>query len=169
MSPSAELRFLELNLGVRIILDIEDFERVKTLKWRVEMNRGRWLVIVATTQEYGKRKTWSLARFILNPPKGKIALLKVRPTEEKVFDFRRSNLFLGTRCDQNQTRPKLKKKTSVYRGVSFCSRRGNWLAQIKVNGTLIKLGYYQVEQDAARAYNEASAIYFGEHALLNNI
>lgn len=43
-------------------------------------------------------------------------------------------------------------KTSKYVGVSWCSERGKWKAQIKINGKGIMLGRFKTEEEAYNAY-----------------
>ena len=57
--------------------------------------------------------------------------------------------------------------TSIFKGVSWSGKR--WRAQIKVNGITKNLGEFIVEEDAARAYDEAAKEYFGAYAILNKI
>lgn len=42
--------------------------------------------------------------------------------------------------------------TSGYRGVSWCNTRLKWRASIKVNNIYIGLGYFNLKEDAAKAY-----------------
>ncbi len=44
-----------------------------------------------------------------------------------------------------------------------------WRARIQVDNKMIDLGRHATEEDAARAYNEASREHFGEHAYVNDI
>jgi hypothetical protein len=124
--------YLNIAENISIKLDLMDLERVKSVRWRVERNRGRYVSIVSSKRVDGKRLHLNLAKFIIDPPPGKLALLKTRPTDGLEFDYRRSNLFVGTFREQNQARPKLMTKTSKYKGVSLCSKRKNWTAQIRV-------------------------------------
>jgi len=58
-------------------------------------------------------------------------------------------------------------KNRKYKGV-----RKSWSkyrSTIVLNGKQIHLGMYKNEKDAAIAYNEAAAKYFGKHAELNNV
>lgn len=58
---------------------------------------------------------------------------------------------------------------SKFRGVSVHHCTGMWRSRIKVNGKERSLGVYRNEIDAAKAYNEAAIIAFGEFAVLNEV
>ena len=67
-----------------------------------------------------------------------------------------------------------KPKSSRFKGVTWETKkpgtgRSKWLAQIRVRGQIRKLGRFEVEEDAARAYNAAAMAAWGEFALLNDV
>jgi V8-like Glu-specific endopeptidase len=74
------------------------------------------------------------------------------------------NLRLSTVSLNLANRGKQRNNTSGYKGVHLHKPNGRWRAQIKVNGKVIKLGYFVDIQDAAMAYRAAAIFYFGEHA-----
>lgn len=57
--------------------------------------------------------------------------------------------------------------TSRFRGVCWEKRRRKWMAYITVDWKHKFLGYFDFEEDAARARDVASIKYFGEFASLN--
>jgi hypothetical protein len=57
--------------------------------------------------------------------------------------------------------------TSKYKGVYVEKGRKGWRADIRVDYKLRFLGRHPSELEAARAYDQAARIYFGEFALLN--
>lgn len=59
--------------------------------------------------------------------------------------------------------------TSKYKGVSFSSERGKWVAAITMNSKLVRLGEFHLEDEAAKVYNNAAIKHFGDHACLNII
>lgn len=61
------------------------------------------------------------------------------------------------------------KQSSKYKGVFWSKEKNLWLSLIKLNGKSNHLGYYDLEVDAAAAYNENAKILFGEYARLNNV
>ncbi|MEZ6136982.1 MAG: AP2 domain-containing protein [Pirellulaceae bacterium] len=64
-----------------------------------------------------------------------------------------------------------KNKTSRFRGVDYCRRDRKWRARISWPGESkqTSLGYFEYEEDAARAYNIAAQEAYGEHANLNDL
>jgi hypothetical protein len=86
----------------------------------------------------------------------------------------RHNLRISTNAQNqyNAKKHRLKKETrpsSKYKGVSWLKKRKKWASKAKINKKLIWLGYYDLEKDAARAYNDFASKNFGEFARLNVI
>ena len=59
--------------------------------------------------------------------------------------------------------------SSKYRGVSFNKQGNKWLAQIRLDGNIKRLGLFTNEKKAAAKYNETALELFDEHACLNEI
>lgn len=75
-----------------------------------------------------------------------------------------SNLRLATRS-QNQANCNLPaNNTSGKKGVSYCSKRMKFQAQIRVDDRLIFLGRFGKLEHAAAAYDKAAKQHFGEFA-----
>jgi hypothetical protein len=56
---------------------------------------------------------------------------------------------------------------SKYRGVCWDKRHNKWAVQITHDGKLLHLGYFEDEEEAARAYDRAARAQHGETAQLN--
>jgi hypothetical protein len=72
----------------------------------------------------------------------------------------------------NQKLKATNKRTSKYKGVSFCkNKKGTkkWRATIQYDKKRFQLGYFYTEKEAAIAYNKAASVYHKEFAYLNNI
>ena len=80
-----------------------------------------------------------------------------------------SNLRWVSAKENQGNRNKMQNASSKYKGVFFNRRNRKWLAQIRIDGCSKYLGYFNVEKEAAKAYNVAAAHNFGEYALLNEI
>jgi len=88
------------------------------------------------------------------------------------LDNRRENLRLATqaqnaRNNRKRERHKGQPPTSQYKGVNLHRKSGRWHAQIYHNHKIYGLGYYTIEEEAARAYDAAARLYFDEFAYLN--
>lgn len=60
-----------------------------------------------------------------------------------------------------------KNSSSKYKGVGWDTRKKTWRAYIQINQKYMHLGYFEIEEDAALAYNEVAKIHHGEYANLN--
>ena len=85
------------------------------------------------------------------------------------FDNSKENLRWVTIRENGMNQVKHKNSISIYKGVSFKKQNKLFRAHISINGRLTHLGYFKNEIDAAKAYNEAAALHFGEFARLNII
>lgn len=83
------------------------------------------------------------------------------------LDNRLSNLRKATSQQNNANKKKPANCSSKYKGVRWDKSRNKWLAGIEINGKSKTLGRFEAEKDAAKAYDDAAIIYFGEFAKLN--
>lgn len=147
------------NKDVDILVDDEDFEKLVKYSWCI-VEKG-----FVRARVNGKKML--IHRFILN-------LTPYDPQVDHIDHNRlnncKSNLRLATnQQNQRNTRKPKGNYTSRFKGVHFSKRRGKWLARIFINKKAIYLGYYDNEEDAARAYNIAAITKFGEFACLNDV
>lgn len=61
----------------------------------------------------------------------------------------------------------LKKKTSRYRGVSWCKVTSRWRTDISLGNKSVYVGLYKTQIAAAKAYNVAAKIVQGRGFKLN--
>lgn len=77
------------------------------------------------------------------------------------------NLRPATALQNTRNRRSEEGSTSKYLGVCACGKK--WRAEIKSRGNEKFLGYFNKEEDAAKAYNEAAHKIYGNFANLNVI
>lgn len=112
------------------------------------------------------RPGYTLHRAILGNKSG----FQIDHVNRDTSDNRRCNLRFITTQQQRMNQNKTKSKTSSkYKGVTLEKRRGLWVAQIKIDGKRIFLGYHNTQEEAALAYNKKALECFSEHANLNII
>jgi len=141
------------------IVDPEDYQKIVQDDWQLYDNHN--------SKYYAVRiedcKIVFMHRQIMGNPVGKV----IDHRNREGLDNRKSNLRLATRSQNNCNRGRLKNGSSKYRGVSRSKKRRKWRAGINYNGIYKHLGFFENEEDTARAYDEAAKIYHGEFATLN--
>lgn len=88
------------------------------------------------------------------------------------LDNRMCNLRIATSSQNGANRTGDRRKlgtSSGYKGVSWDKQRRKWVASIHIHGKTVALGRYEVEADAARAYNDKALATWGEFARLNEV
>ena len=154
-----ELYDKEGNIKDYTIIDIEDYDKAKNIKWSIG---GRGYVT------HGRRNgiNFKLHRIVLG-------LSKSNKNPDHIngnpLDNRKSNLRICTQ-HQNTCNNKIpKNNTSGYKGVTWDKSRKKWAALIKFNYKSIHLGRFEDKLKAVLAYNEKAKELFGEYARLNLI
>jgi len=143
--------------GMECIFDADDFDRLKTYRWRYVSNREGGY---AGAEIYGETtKRIFMHRFIVNCPDGYV----VDHINGNRLDNRKSNLRIVTRRQNGKNRGINSNNTSGYKGVTFDSRSNKYRASIMSDYKIIHLGTFQTAEEAAEAYAEASRKYHGEY------
>lgn len=144
-------RAVPLTKGEYALVDEEDYERVMQYNWHL------------TKQGYAyNHEVGLMHRFIMNPPDD----MEVDHIFHNKLDNRKSQLRVCSTAENSRnTRPY--GKTSKYKGVSRFKRDNNWVVKITIEGKYTHVGYFNTEEEAARAYDEAAKRYHGEHGYLN--
>jgi hypothetical protein len=91
--------------------------------------------------------------------------LKTAHRDKDGLNNTRNNLFLASWPLISQTRHHIRRKTSIFLGVSWHPEKLKWRSVCK--GRF--LGYFDTEEKAAEAYNVAAKSVFGDFAALNKI
>lgn len=93
--------------------------------------------------------------------------------DERFIDHKNGNPLDNTRknlriCDnkRNSFNKKTQTHSSKYKGVTWNKRLNRFVAQIKLNKKT-HLGCFDYELDAAKAYDKAARVYFGEFSRTN--
>jgi hypothetical protein len=152
-------RKIKLTKGKYAIVDPEDYEKLIEYNWFAVKDPHTFYA-----QRNGNGKTIKMHRQIMNPPPG----LFVDHENHNGLDNRKANLQIATPAQNSRNRLKGRKKTSSrYKGVYLAKETKKWRAAIYHNNECIHLGYFENEEDAAKAYDKAARLYHGEFASLN--
>ncbi len=155
--PSDDVRYIPLTRGRFAIIDAADYERVSRHKWCVTGSGRR---VYACRSVNGKQV--SMHRFLMNPPKGMV----VDHIDGDPLNNRRSNLRICT-VQQNIWNSQPKGKSSQYKGVCRDKDKRKWVVHVCHNGHNWYMGRFELEIDAARAYDRKAFELFREYAWLN--
>jgi hypothetical protein len=157
------MKEIPVGRGMVTIVDDEDFERVSQFKWMAYRARSKHTKVWHVRRSNFRKQIY-LHRFILNPPEG----VFIDHINRDGLDNRRCNLRFCTLWE-NSLNASPRQGTSRFKGVCKRNDNGRFRARIRVRGKLINLGTFVKEEDAARRYDEAAKLYFGEFAYLNNL
>lgn len=151
---------IPLSRGFTTEVSDADFARVNQFSWSCDRNGYAVRNMRLGPKRYRKVM---LHRFIMGFPRG----FDVDHIDGDRLNNQRSNLRTATRS-QNSANRGSTGGTSRFKGVRFCKDKGRFRAEIWVDGRNIHLGYFDVETEAAKAYNEAAVTHYGEFAFQNS-
>lgn len=156
-------RIIYTKKGQEIIVDDENYEKLNKYTWYVIKGGSTYYAARNGPMVKGKHSTIRAHRSIMGAKQGEC----VDHINHNGLDNRKENLRICTNAE-NQHNSKLSKaNTSGYKGVSWNERGQKFQAQIRVNCKAIALGYHELPEDAARAYDRAAIKHFGEFAQTN--
>jgi len=160
------MREIVLCGGSIALVDDCDYEQLSKFRWYLlKTGSGDYAHSVEKLPER-RTKMHLMHREILGAKKGE----EVDHINRNTLDNRRDNLRLVNRSQNNQNGIGwVNRRTSKYKGVSPFHRPNYhpWRAQLMIDGKYIHIGYFDDEESAARAYDDAARKYFGEHARVN--
>lgn len=159
------MKQIPLSGGGFCVVDDIDFEYLNRIKWR-------GIKGYHTTYVYGY-----LSHKVSGERGMKVYMhrLIMKVSERNVYvDHRdsdglnntRSNLRICSAIENGMNQIKRKPTKLKSKGVSM-QVTGRFSARIKASDKYLHLGTFQTEEDAARAYDEAAKVYYGEFARLN--
>jgi len=146
-----ELLDIKGNLVGEALIDLEDYEKCKDIKWHL----GK--------QGYAQNITKRIK--LQHAVWGSKVLLDHINRDR--LDCRRVNLRLCTLGENNTNKSKQRNNTSGYIGVSWHKRAKKWMAHVKSNGHDYYLGLFIDPIVAAKVRDVEATELFGEFAVLN--
>lgn len=136
------------------IVDDDDYDFLNQFRWCFD---GRYV------QRRNKKEGHIRMHFlIMKPPEG----LGVDHKNGNGLDNRRDNLRICSQHDNCKNMSKHKDGSSAYKGLTF-RKRGGWDVRINYAYKHIKVGYFNDEIEAAKAYDKKAKELYGEFAKLN--
>ncbi len=152
--------FVVLPTGEEALVDYIDSAALLGRRWRAVRRTDGLTYVISHRREY-------LHRAIMQPPPGMV----VDHIDGNPLDNRRRNLRICSRADNQRNQKLGKANTTGFKGVTtpknLAHLKNPFLARIQVNGLKKYLGVFTTAEDAARAYDAAAILHFGEFARLN--
>jgi hypothetical protein len=158
------MKEIKLTKGYVAIIDDDDYESVSQWKWCASENHKKvYALHYFNNSETGKKEMISMHRFIMGVPGNGLI---VDHKNHDTLDNRKENLRI---CNRHENAWNQKIEKSKYKGVSFCywNKVKPFSAHIAINSKLMHLGYFETQEEAARAYDKKAIELFGEFACLN--
>ncbi len=154
-----------LTKGQYALIDVDDWEIIGKNRWCAQgpTSAGKYYAVRRQCGAAKKTTTLYMHRAILFPDGGP----NVDHRSTNSLDNRRSNLRECTQKGNSANRGLTRRNTSGFKGVSWSHMTRKWEAYIHVDRRKWKLGYFQSAEDAARAYDAAAVVEFGDYARTN--
>lgn len=138
------------------LVDEDDFDRVMQYEWHLKPDG-----YVACSRVNGRQLR--LHQLVLNHTS---TVIEHKNRDKR--DCRKSNLQRADQTINNRNKRKSVGKSSGFKGVSFDSKWSKFVAQIGLGcRKSIRLGAFDDEIEAAKAYDTAARTHFGSDARLN--
>lgn len=151
------------------IISEECFDFIHKVKWRLYDRRSARYAVFGYTDEKGTLHTLWMHRYIWEVMKGRIPEgMQIDHKNGDGLDNRIGNLRLCT-CSQNNMNRRVKKigASSTYKGVGYNKKNKKWTAHITRDRKVYSLGSYDLEIDAAKAYDKKAKELFGKFVAPN--
>jgi HNH endonuclease len=155
---------IPLTKGLSAIVDDDDDNLLKDFSWHACGKKGH---------EYGATRKRKTQEFIYmhhmiagRPPSGFVT----DHINGNTLDNRKSNLRFVTVAQNVYNKRKQKSgRTSKFKGVYWAAHASMWRVRVAVDRKIFEIGYFKVELDAARAYDEAAKLHHGQWARINDV
>ncbi|MBN1786980.1 MAG: HNH endonuclease [Sedimentisphaerales bacterium] len=154
-------RKIRLVGGKYAIVDVEDYQNLSKYNWQLSVTDSQKYYAICLDNRLIKH----MHRVIMNAEKGQI----VDHIDRNGLNNTKRNLRFATLSQNSCNRVRPAGGSSKYRGVNHCKDKKDkeWRANICLEGKKIHLGYFEDEETAGRAYDEAAKELHGEFACLN--
>ena len=157
------MKQIPLTRGKVALVDDDDFEELNQYKWYVHNEHGYFYAARGMLVE-GKVKTIRMHRQIMNA----FDAILIDHKDGNGLNNQRYNIRVCTYAE-NAYNQKIKKHSSIFKGVGWREVRKRWRASIRFNDKLKELGLFKSEIDAALVYDNKARELFGEFAKTNFI
>lgn len=153
------MKLIPLTKGLFAQVDDEDYDYLMQWKWCATKS-GKTFYAQRTNE---KRQSVLMHREILSTPKDMLTDHK----DHNGLNNQKINLRICNHLENQYNKSSV--GVSKYLGVTYEADRKKWRASIAINGKNTKVGRFNTEIEAAKAYNEAALKHRGSFSNLNTI
>lgn len=159
------MKRIPLTQGRVAEVDDVDFSYLSQFRWHARLDGRVWYAArMRPVANGGERKVIKMHQDIA----GFLGVPLLDHRDGDGLNNRRQNLRSATKQQNAANSRKRKGASTKFKGVHFYKSRGNFQAYIGVGNSKTRhLGYFENAVDAARAYDAAAVLQFGEFARLN--
>ncbi len=154
---------IPLTQGKFATVDDDVFNELSQYTWHARKSRNTFYAVRNVSKLGGGYTALPMHRQIIDVPSN----MKIDHKFGDGLDNRRENLRICTNLQNIHNQYKRQGTLSKYKGVYKRLGYDRYRAQITVNGKKINLGDFSSAEIAARAYDRAARLYFGEFARPN--
>lgn len=155
-----ETALVPLSRGQVAVIDASDVSLIAGRKWHAQRGPHTWYAAANETAPDGKRTLVRMHRLII----GAAPDVVVDHIDSNGLNCRRHNLRVATHAENMRNRRIGVNNTSGFKGVHWHRRKGQWMAQIRVDTRNVYLGMFTDPVEAHRAYCHAAVKYHGDFA-----
>lgn len=156
------MREIPLDKGMVALVDDADYELVNQYKWYALKCDRCWYAFHTLPRVDGKKKTIRMHRLIMGFPTNVVDHI-----DHDGLNNQRSNLRHATNAQNIKNSRKRSDSKQPYKGVEWDKVNRNWVAYICPNSKKTALGRHATAEAAAKAYDAAALLLYGEFAHLN--
>lgn len=149
-----------LRSGHVLLIDDADYELVSQYTWHAD-RRSHTVYAKANVVKADGRKSTVLLHRLLLPDSIEVDHINGNGLDNQRLNLRESDY------QRNQWNRRKTRGTSKFKGVSWSAKDRRWQVHIRIDGRNVGLGQFKIEEDAARAYDDAARRNFGEFANTN--
>jgi len=154
-----------LTRGMVALVDDADFDFLSKHSWCYRIGRNRRTGYAESNISINGEWTRVLMhRYIMDADRK----VEIDHRDGNGLNNQRANLRIATHSQNlHNSHPHRRPKTSKYKGVCWHKAMKKWHAQIRINGRAISIGFFDSQEDAARAYDATSRLHCGEFSKQN--
>lgn len=154
------MKLIPLTQGQHAMVDDDDYDELMQFKWRVMPVGQRCYAIRNSSRRTPPRRMIQMHSAITG-------FAVTDHIDGNGLNDQRHNLREASYSKNAMNRTKGRRGASAYKGVSWIVARSTWRATLSVNGRNLILGAFEIETDAAKAYDEAVREHYGEWGTYN--